>query len=73
MKQVISNKYIKLSSVGCYYHSEEQFIYPMLQNGNITLSNNTKVHLNDCSCEWWENLSRKDEDLIFKAQREVTK
>jgi hypothetical protein len=50
----------QLNSVGCVIDTETLNTYPMLSEGGYDTNEDTIVHVDDCTDEWFNNLSNDD-------------
>ena len=58
---------IDLDSVGCGINPETKIVYPKFKDGNYDMDN--PIPLDECDEEWYENLSKKDLEKIWKCQK----
>lgn len=58
--------YINLTSVGCVLDTDTSLTYPMLNDGKPDI--NCPVPLDQCTSEWYENLSVHDDAFVFAMQ-----
>jgi len=55
--------YINLQSVGCVLDTDTQTTYPLTIDGKPDI--NCPVHISDCTSDWYEHLSVRDDAFVF--------
>ena len=58
-RRVTKMNLTELKNVGCFLDVETGYTYPMLESGKADLNIDVRVHLYDCSNEWFDNLCSK--------------
>jgi len=62
---IVSKNLVELESVGCWFDSKSEMVYPMLVNGDFAEDQGTNIY-DDMSDEWFESLSPKDFLIVNK-------
>ena len=58
--------YINLNSVGCILDTDTHTTYPLTMDGKPDIE--CPVHVSDCTSEWYDKLSARDDAFVFAMQ-----
>ena len=69
MKYIVDNsKLVELKSVGAWLDEDTITVYPTTSIPHINLDEGVSLIEDGLNQEWWDTLSKKDKDVIDKAQ-----